>query len=280
MTLPTNKRRLAKPFTLAVAFIAICAGANPAHAQSMDYGALQQLFGEPVTTSAIGTPQRARDVPAEWRSSPLTISAAPARSISPVSEPRAGRRCQRWSVLGADVSVRGYNSPMTPRLLVLIDGRQVYIDDFGRTEWAALPVELAEIRQIEIVKGPNSALFGFNAAGGVINIITFNPLYDKVNTASVTVGTQSYREASAVAADRIDDNFGIRLSAGGTQSDDFHSVRNLAGQSGTSARHLAQSDQSPICTGGSTRSPNSNCRPRIARTSARRYAAMVRILPA
>lgn len=32
------------------------------HAQSIDYTALQDLFGEPVTTSATGTPQRVSDV--------------------------------------------------------------------------------------------------------------------------------------------------------------------------------------------------------------------------
>ena len=102
-----------------------------------------------------------------------------------------------------------------------------------------------KIRQIEIVKGPNSALFGFNAAGGVINIITFNPLYDKVNTASVTVGTQGYREVSAVAADHLGDNFGIRLSAGGAQSDDFHSIRSILhnqGLSGDTSRNQFSAD--------------------------------------
>ena len=48
-----------------VAIAAVATTAVPAQAQSMDYGALEQLFGEPVTTSATGTPQRARDVPAE-----------------------------------------------------------------------------------------------------------------------------------------------------------------------------------------------------------------------
>src|SRR5471032_1700683 len=36
----------------------------PANAQSMDYGSLEKLFGEAVTTSATGSPQRASDVPA------------------------------------------------------------------------------------------------------------------------------------------------------------------------------------------------------------------------
>ena len=35
-----------------------------AFAQSVDYGALQQLFAEPVTTSATGSPQRASKAPA------------------------------------------------------------------------------------------------------------------------------------------------------------------------------------------------------------------------
>lgn len=35
-----------------------------AHAQTMDYGSLEALFGEPVTTSVTGSPQRASGVPA------------------------------------------------------------------------------------------------------------------------------------------------------------------------------------------------------------------------
>lgn len=96
----------------------------------------------------------------------------------------------RWGVSSADVSIRGYDTPYSPRLLVLVNGRQVYLDDWGRTQWDAIPVQMAEIRQIEVVKGPNTALFGFNAAAGVINIITYNPLYDTINTASVNGGTQ------------------------------------------------------------------------------------------
>lgn len=213
--------------------MALAASAGEAVAQSMDHTALQQLFGEPVTTSAIGTPQRARDVPANME----IVTADDIRRSGEIDIPGVlshvlGVDVQRWSVLGADVSLRGYNGPMTPGLLVLIDGRQVYVDDFGRAEWSALPVQLAEIRQIEIVKGPNSALFGFNAAGGVINIITFNPLYDRVNSASVRFGTQATREASAVASDKISDTLAVRLSAGLTQSADFQSVRNLAGARG------------------------------------------------
>src|SRR5690606_15436990 len=96
----------------------------------------------------------------------------------------------RWTNSGADVGVRGYNKVFSPRQLVLINGRQVYADYYGYTDWTTLPVELGEIRQIELVKGPDSALFGFNAVGGVINIITFAPQHDAVNFVEVRAGTQ------------------------------------------------------------------------------------------
>jgi len=41
------------------------------------------------------------------------------------------------------VSARGFNSSSANKLLVLIDGRQVYADYYGFTPWSALPVEAA-----------------------------------------------------------------------------------------------------------------------------------------
>jgi len=217
-----------------IAIIAMSTVVSPrVLAQSIDYGALEQLFGEPVTTSATGTPQRARDVPVDMEIVTADdIRRSGAIDIPGVLSHVVGVDVQRWSNLGADVSLRGYDGPFNARLLVLINGRQVYSDDYGRTEWAALPIELAEIRQIEVVKGPNSALFGFNAAGGVINIITYNPLYDTINTASIRGGTQSYREASAVSSFSVANDVAVRLSAGGTLTDDFSSIRNMARSQG------------------------------------------------
>ena len=86
----------------------------------------------------------------------------------------AGVDIQAWSAGHADVGVRGYNQARSARLLVLVNGRQAYLDHYGYTAWSTLPVRLEEIRQIEVVKGPNSALFGFNAVAGVVNIITVN----------------------------------------------------------------------------------------------------------
>lgn len=208
-------------------------GAGTAWAQSIDYGAFEELFGEPVTTSATGTPQRRSDVPANMEIITADdIRRSGATDIPGVLAHVVGVDVLRWGTTSADVSIRGYDSPFSPRLLVLVNGRQVYLDDWGRTEWDAIPVQLAEIRQIEIVKGPNTALFGFNAAAGVINIITYNPLYDNINTASVAGGTQGFAQGSAVVTGQFGQLGAIRLSGGGFRSDEFSGLQGIAHQHG------------------------------------------------
>ena len=205
---------------------------HPAAAQSIDYGSLEQMLGEPVTTSVTGLPNGSATSPPTWRSSAPTTSGGRATDLPGVLRHVTGVDVLRWGASGADIGIRGYNGPYSPRLLVLLNGRQVYLDQNGMTSWNAIPVELGEIRQIEIIKGPNTALFGFNASGGVINIVTYNPLYDKINTASVTFGSQTSAQGSVVATGQVGDRMAVRLSAGGFRTDEFTGTKELAEQAG------------------------------------------------
>jgi iron complex outermembrane receptor protein len=120
---------------------------SAAQAQTIDYGSLEQLFGEPVTTSATGSPQKATEAPVDMEIITADdIRRSGARDIPGVLAHVSGVNVERWSNDSVDVSVRGYDQAFSPRLLVLIDGRQVYADYFGFTPWSALPVELSEIR--------------------------------------------------------------------------------------------------------------------------------------
>src|SRR5258708_3219489 len=164
---------------------------SPATAQNLDYSALEQIFREPITASATGKPQRASDAPANMVIvTQDDIRRSGALSIPDVLQFVAGVDVRRYGLADAEVGIRGYNQTYNSRLLVLVNGRQVYSDDYGHVNWASIPVQLAEIRQIEVIKGPNSALYGFNAVTGVIKIITYEPLNVKVNTATRVGGTR------------------------------------------------------------------------------------------
>ena len=206
-----------------LACLGLLLAANPAaRAQSVEYGTLEQLFGEPVTASATGQPQRASDAPAN-----LTIITADeitrsgAETIPDVLRFVAGLDVRSYGVADSAVGIRGNNTALNPRVLVLLDGRQVLQDDYGLTVWQLIPVALQDIRQIEIIKGPNSALYGFDAVSGVINIITCDALDDHVNAARVDAGTMDALHGEAVGTARPGNAVGIRLSATGSRSDEY-----------------------------------------------------------
>jgi iron complex outermembrane receptor protein len=146
------------------------------------------------------------------------------RSIAEVLARVPGLDVLQTGVNVYDIGVRGYQQPFQPRLLVLVDGRQVFIDDYSRTLWDNIPVNIDDIRQIEIVKGAASAMFGSNAAGGVINIVTYSPQYDRSEVATIAGGTQSSYSADGTAS--VKGSWGgTKFSAGGLREDEFNSAR-------------------------------------------------------
>jgi len=111
------------------------------------------------------------------------------------------------------VSIRGKTRIVSNQTLVLIDGRTVYLDFYGITLWPALPVTLDEIKQIEIVRGPGSVLWGANAYSGIINIITKSPEELKGAHLSLTGGNFCTSVNQFIHAD-VKDKIGYKISLG------------------------------------------------------------------
>ena len=132
-------------------------------------------------------------------------------------------------VTGAEfnVSARGDSQLTANKMLVMVDGRSIYVDSQGLTFWKAIPVTLPEIKRIEVLKGPASVLYGFNAFDGIINIITKSPEEMKGTTFQFGGGELGTISSAAVHAGTAG-KLGYRLSIGHDQNQQWRNQDALA----------------------------------------------------
>ena len=91
---------------------------------------------------------------------------------------------------GTGVMLQGIG---TERVLVLVDGQPLYGRISGTLDLARIPTAIVE--RVEVVKGPQAALYGSEAMGGVINIVTRSPEGPGVNGgARLTAGSSGRRD--------------------------------------------------------------------------------------
>jgi len=143
-----------------------------------------------------------------------------ANSIPEVLRAVAGVDVVTLTAFDSEVNVRGFSRPWANKLLVLIDGRSVYEDFFGITAWNALPIQLGDIKKIEIIKGPGSVLYGANAYSGVVNIITKSPEESKGVAALLAGGQFNHYIASLIHGGKFGD-LGYTISGGWEQAGRF-----------------------------------------------------------
>ncbi len=80
------------------------------------------------------------------------------------------------NIMSGQINIRGssgYSRGAGSRVLFLIDGVPMLPGDSGDIKWDALPPN--EVERVEVVKGASSSLYGSNALGGVVNVITKDP---------------------------------------------------------------------------------------------------------
>jgi outer membrane cobalamin receptor len=98
------------------------------------------------------------------------------------------------------MSLRGIGGSPTTRLLVLIDGHPQYMGLMGHPLADAYQSMLAE--KVEVVRGPASVLYGSNAMGGVVNVVTQKQRNDGV-TNSMQVGYGSFNTLTSEFANSV-----------------------------------------------------------------------------
>ena len=122
-----------------------------------------------VETSLINAPATMSVVTSE------TIESTPAQNYADLLRSVPGLNVVQTSARDINMTSRQATSTLATSQLALLDGRSIYLDFFGFVAWDFLPVNFSEIKQVEVIRGPASAVWGANAQTGVVNIITKSP---------------------------------------------------------------------------------------------------------
>jgi outer membrane receptor protein involved in Fe transport len=183
----------------------------------------EKLINAPATMTVIG---------------PQTIQSAPTQNFAELMRTVPGVNITQVSARDINVTSRGATGTLSTGTLALLDGRSLYQDFFGFVMWDFLPVNLNEIKQVEVIRGPASAVWGANALNGVVNVITKSPREMQGTSAVLGVGgfdrpvpaasdTTSPRGAgtlfyiSGTHAQAVNDRVAFKLSAGGYTQDPY-----------------------------------------------------------
>ena len=178
-----------------------------------------RLIDAPVSTSVITT---------------ATLDTTPAQNYGDLLRAIPGLNVIQLSARDVQVTSRSPGNTLTNSQLVLVDGRSAYLDFFGLVLWDLLPTNFDDVEQIEVVRGPASAVWGANAMTGAVNIITKPPresvgttvtfsggYVDRYAGSGVGLGAGPLFGANATATRAPSDRLAYRVSAGYFTSDAF-----------------------------------------------------------
>ncbi|MBT4098208.1 MAG: TonB-dependent receptor [Gemmatimonadetes bacterium] len=119
------------------------------------------------------------------------------------------------------VGSRGFNSRFANKLLVLVDGRNVYSPFFSGVFWEDHDLVLEDIERIEVTRGPGATLWGANAVDGVINVVTRSAVDTQGLLAQVGGGKEERATASVRYGARAADRLYYRVFAKLADRDEF-----------------------------------------------------------
>ena len=184
-------------------------------------------FDDTIVVSVSRLQERLVNAPASVSVvSSKSIENSPAQNYGDLLRSIPGVSVVQLSARDVNVASRSQNGAIVTSQLALVDGRTVYQDFFGFVSWDLLPIQNSEIDQIELIRGPVSAVWGANAMTGVVNVITKRPRDMEGTTVSVGFGgfdrsvkdeemdSGSLLFLNATHARAVNDRFAFKVSTG------------------------------------------------------------------
>ena len=188
-----------------------------------------------VVVSATRSDAALIDAPATLSVVPQSVlESTPATNYGDLLRALPGVNVIQLSARDINITNRQGTSTLSNSQLVLLDGRSIYLDFFGIVLWDFMPSNLSDIKQIEVIRGPASAVWGANALTGVVNVITKSPReapgtnvslqfggFSRDAGSTVGKGMGTVFGANATVAEAPNATWSYRVSAGYFNSDPF-----------------------------------------------------------
>lgn len=209
------KNKLFIKFALPLLFVSsyVQADTAPDEKSTIDLTSLsvEELMKVDIT-SANKKVQSSTEVPsAIYVLSSEDIHRSGATSVPEALRMVPGVLAQRLDANKWSVSIRGNTGRFNNKLLVMIDGRTVYNPTFSGVYWDVQDVTLADIQQIEVIRGPGGTIWGANAVNGIINIITKKSTETQGLLASYVTGNYDQSIADLRYGKAVNEQLSYRL---------------------------------------------------------------------
>lgn len=120
-------------------------------------------------------------------------------------------------------------------IMVLLDGVPI-TDPDGMSRFDFVDTQMVD--RIDVVKGPNSTLYGANAAGGVVNIITKNP-FEEIKSLKAGYGSDNMQMYNGILGGKLSDSTYVMLSGSYKSTDGWREWNEFdTSQGGIKVGHL------------------------------------------
>ena len=131
----------------------------------------------------------------------------------------------QFSARDVNIASRSATGGINTSTLALVDGRNLYLDFLGFILWEFAPTDPSLIERVEVVRGPASSIWGANAPGGVVQVITKSAQGHARRPGSHR--RRKLRERARIEAREsfLAGPWALRLSAGYFESDAFPAPR-------------------------------------------------------
>ena len=153
---------------------------------------LQAVRLEDVSVSTVSRePEKKTDAPAAvFTVSRTEVEERPALTVTDHLKGFPGVDISQGGLVQANVVGRGFNNIFSGALLTLIDYRYAAVPSLRVNVPTFFPLTSEDIETVEFVLGPGAALYGPNAAGGVLNILTRSPFGTTGTTLTMETGVR------------------------------------------------------------------------------------------